>query len=84
MANNDVFLAKIKELKENGKTEKEIAEFFGFTVEKLRRRKSQRMRDNQRCYVSTAKKLSEEGKQISEIAKIMELTESTIRLLLKN
>ena len=84
MANNDVFLAKIKELKENGKTEKDIAEFFGLTVAELRKHKSQRMRDNQRCYMSTAKKLSEEGKQISEIAKIMELTESTIRLLLQD
>ena len=84
MANNDVFLAKIKELKENGYSERDIAKFFSFTVAELRRRKSQRMRDNRRCYASTAKKLSEEGKQISEIAKIMELTESTIRLLLQD
>ena len=81
MANKDVFLAKIEELKENGHSEKDIAEFFGYSVEEFRKHKTQRMRDNLTCYVSTAKKLSEEGKEVEEIAKIMDVPESMVRLL---
>ena len=84
MTTKDMMMDKIATMHKNGYSEKDIADFFGLSVGDLRLHISIRNRDNRICLSSMAKELKEEGKEVSEIAKIMDKTEAGIRFLLSD
>ena len=75
------FIAKIKDLEEEGLTEKEIASYFDLSIREYRAEKSlakTRMREANRAQVAD---YISQGMGYSEIARIMGKPESTIRSL---
>lgn len=79
----DLFLDKIDVMKKNGYDEEIIAELFGFeTVKLLRKRISERNRENRIVLQSMAREMKESGETIADIAKKLGKNESSIKLLL--
>lgn len=78
----DYVLDKIQAMKKAGYSEEDIAKFFGLTRLDLRLHISLRNRDNRVVLASMVKELKDKGMMVSEIAKEMKKSESTIRLLL--
>lgn len=83
------FLGRYEEYRSKGKTEREIAELMGIVDEKgnpsTSRLRAQRSlaKDERRAYdVARAKSLQKDGMGPTEIGKIMDLPESTVRSLL--
>lgn len=79
----DYVLDKIQAMKKAGYSEEDIAKFFGLTRLDLRLHISLRNRDNRVVLASMAKELKEKGMAVSEIAKEMKKTESSVRLFLE-
>ena len=79
----DDFLSRVNELKEQGMSEKEIAESIGLTTTQLRIQKSLAKNERRSYEVDTAKKLKAKGYNPTEIARMMGYnSESSVRSLL--
>ena len=79
----DDFLSRVNELKEQGMSEKEIAESIGLTTTQLRIQKSLAKSERRSYEVDTAKKLKAKGYNPTEIARMMGYnSESSVRSLL--
>ena len=79
----DLFLGRVNEMKKKGYDEETIAKFFGFeTIELLRKRISERNRENRIVLQSMAKEMKEAGNTITHIADKLRMDESSIRLLI--
>lgn len=77
------FLSRIDELKEEGLTEKQIAEAFGLTTTQFRVQKALAKDERRSIQVATAKGLREKGYSLNEIAKEMGFkNDSSVRSLL--
>lgn len=77
------FLSRIDELKEEGLTEKQIAEAFGLTTTQFRVQKTLAKDERRSIQVATAKGLREKGYSLNEIAKEMGFkNDSSVRSLL--
>ena len=77
------FLGRVEELKKKGLNEKEIADTIGLTTSHLRIQKSLAKDERRMLQVARAKSLREDGKSLSEIAKIMGFNnDSSVRALL--
>lgn len=77
------FLSRVKELKDQGLTEKEIAQAFGLTTTQLRVQRSLAKDERRALNVATAKGLREKGYSLNEIAKKMGYdNDSSVRSLL--
>ena len=77
------FLGRVEELKEKGLSEKEIADTIGLTTSHLRIQKSLAKDERRMLQVARVKSLREDGKSLSEIAKIMGFNnDSSVRALL--
>ena len=77
------FLGRVEELKEKGLNEKEIADTIGLTTSHLRIQKSLAKDERRMLQVARVKSLREDGKSLSEIAKIMGFNnDSSVRALL--
>ena len=79
------FLGRVEELQKKGLSEKEIADTIGLTTSQLRIQKSLAKEERRSLQVETAKGLREDGKSLSEIAKIMGFNnDSSVRSLLND
>ena len=78
----DMMLKRIQDMRKNGYSEKDVANFFGLSVAELRMHVSARHRDNRIVLCSMAKELMEAGKSVREIAIELGKQESSVRLLL--
>lgn len=79
----DIFLRKVDEMRKNGYDEETVANFFGFeTIELLRKRISERNRENRIVLQSMAREMKEAGDTITDIANKLGKNESSIKLLL--
>jgi DNA-binding CsgD family transcriptional regulator len=78
------FSNRVKELKSQGVTEKEIAEYFGITTTGLRAEYSRAHSEIRQDKVDTAKGLKEKGLSNYEIGRKMGVNESTVRSLLNS
>lgn len=79
------FLGRVEELQKKGLSEKEIADTIGLTTSQLRIQKSLAKDERRALQVSRAKGLREDGKSLSEIAKIMGFNnDSSVRALLND
>ena len=77
------FLGRVEELKKKGLNEKEIADTIGLTTSHLRIQKSLAKDERRMLQVARVKSLREDGKSLSEIAKIMGFNnDSSVRALL--
>ena len=77
------FLGRVEELKKKGLSEKEIADTIGLTTSHLRIQKSLAKDERRMLQVARVKSLREDGKSLSEIAKIMGFNnDSSVRALL--
>ena len=77
------FLGRVEELKKKGLNEKEIADTIGLTTSHLRIQKSLAKDERRMLQVARVKSLTEDGKSLSEIAKIMGFNnDSSVRALL--
>ncbi len=77
------FLSRVDELKEEGLTEKQIAESFGLTTTQFRAQKALAKDERRSIQVATAKGLREKGYSLNEIAKEMGFkNDSSVRSLL--
>ena len=76
------FVSRVDKLKASGMSEKEIADHFGMSTTKFRQAKSIALDNRRRLDVARAKSLQKDGKNASEIGRIMGRNESTIRSLL--
>lgn len=77
------FISRVKGLKEQGLTEKEIAEAMGYdSTTDYRYAYSIATNTNRKLQVARAESLKEDGKNNSEIAREMGINESTVRSLL--
>ena len=77
------FLGRVEELKKKGLNEKEIADTIGLTTSHLRIQKSLAKDERRMLQVARVKSLREDGKSLSEIAKIMGFNnDSSLRALL--
>lgn len=80
------FLGKYRELNEQGLGEKEIADFFGYSIKELRARNSIYAEDERRENIKRAVRLREHGYSLAKIAELMGMeasNESTVRGWLK-
>ena len=81
---NANFLKENKRLKDEGLSEKERAEYFGFTsTATLRNRVSVAKSDNRAADIQRAQALSDKGYTNTKIGEIMGINESSVRELLK-
>ena len=79
------FLGRVEELQKKGLSEKEIADTIGLTTSQLRIQKSLAKDERRALQVARAKGLREDGKSLSEIAKIMGFNnDSSVRALLND
>ena len=79
------FLGRVEELQKKGLSEKEIADTIGLTTSQLRIQKSLAKDERRALQVERAKGLREDGKSLSEIAKIMGFNnDSSVRALLND
>ena len=79
------FLGRIEDLQKKGLSEKEIADTIGLTTSQLRIQKSLAKDERRALQVARAKGLREDGKSLSEIAKIMGFNnDSSVRALLND
>lgn len=79
------FLGRIEDLQKKGLSEKEIADTIGLTTSQLRIQKSLAKDERRALQVARAKGLREDGKSLSEIAKIMGFNnDSSVRSLLND
>ena len=79
------FLGRVEELQKKGLSEKEIADTIGLTTSQLRIQKSLAKDERRSLQVARAKGLREDGKSLSEIAKIMGFNnDSSVRALLND
>ena len=77
------FLGRVEELNKKGLSEKEIADTIGLTTSHLRIQKSLAKDERRMLQVARVKSLREDGKSLSEIAKIMGFNnDSSVRALL--
>lgn len=77
------FLSRLKELEKSGMTEKEIADYFDISTTELRIRKQRAKHEEREQRAATARRLRDEGKTPTEIARIMGYAnESSVRALL--
>ncbi len=76
------FVQRIKELKDEGVTEAEIAKYFGITTTALRAQSSIAKNEVRNIKVDTAKALKEKGFNSYQIADKMGIAESSVRSLL--
>lgn len=79
------FLGRVEELQKKGLSEKEIADTIGLTTSQLRIQKSLAKDERRALQVARAKGLREDGKSLSEIARIMGFNnDSSVRALLND
>lgn len=76
------FLSRIKELKDQGLSETEIAKEFGLSTTELRVQKQLASHERRQLEVDRARSLKADGLSATEIGKIMGKNESSIRSLL--
>ena len=82
---SDDFLVRVNDLKQQGLTEKEIAEALGMSTTQLRARKSIATTEQRQRLVARAEQLKKQGYTNVEIADMMGLKgESTVRSLLNS
>lgn len=79
---NKSFLGQIDELKKAGKSEVEIAQYFGMTTSELRAQKSIVKSEQRAADAAMAYRLKEKGYSNVAIGKRMGINESSVRLLL--
>lgn len=84
LAREDPFIQKVRELRDKGYGEREVAEFFGMSVVDMRKEISRKLKEERDKLTKKAVKLKEEGKTAREIAILLGRNESTVRLLLNN
>ena len=78
------FVQRINELKSEGVTSKEIADYFGVTTTALRAQESIAKNEIRNIKVDTAKALKEKGFNTYQIADKMGIAESSVRSLLNS
>lgn len=76
------FLSRVDALKKEGLSETEIAKSMGLTTTQLRTQKALAKDERRRLDVATARSLADDGKTPTEIGRIMDKPESTVRSLL--
>lgn len=76
------FLARVELLKKNGMSEVDISKEFGMSTTELRAYSAVAKNERRRLQVARAKSLKADGLGASEIGRIMNLNESTVRSLL--
>lgn len=76
------FLARVTDLKKRGMTEKQIADTIGLSTGELRMQLAIANKQRRAMDVAKVKSLQHQGKSVSEIARIMDKNESSIRSLL--
>ena len=76
------FVARYRSLRDQGLTEKEIAEHMGLNTRQLRVQYSIAKDEQRMLQVDRARSLKEDGKGYTDIAKEMGIPESTVRSLL--
>ena len=76
------FLARVTDLKKRGMSEKEIADTIGLSTGELRIQLAIANKQRRAMDVAKVKSLQHQGKSVSEIARIMNKNESSIRSLL--
>ena len=80
---NPIFLQEVADLKQQGLSEKQIADGMGMTIAELRREKSIVKNQKKAADIAFAQRLQEKGMSTNAIAKRMGIPEPTARNLLK-
>lgn len=83
LKNTDPFIKRVKSLKDEGHSEKEVATMLGTTVVGLRKEISRRLRDERNRLAKEAAKLREAGESTNAIALKLGIKESSVKLLLE-
>lgn len=82
LVHEDPFIQKVRELRDNGYSEREVAEFFGMSIVDMRKEINRKLKEEREKLVKEAAKLREDGKSTREIAILLGRNESSVRLLL--
>lgn len=83
LVHEDQFIQKVRELRDNGYGEREVAEFFGMSIVDMRKEISRKLKEEREKLTKEAAKFREEGKSTREIAILLGRNESSVRLLLE-